>query len=86
MIGVDASLRVDGALCQRRTTRTVRRTARPTPTGVSAGGDLNSLAKGYVARGGVEAPTFLFQDARIGVPACAFHSLRISDAYPRPAP
>lgn len=30
VIGVDASLRVDGALCQRRTTRTVRRTARPT--------------------------------------------------------
>lgn len=30
VIGVDASLRVVGALCQRRTTRTARRTARPT--------------------------------------------------------
>jgi hypothetical protein len=30
------------------------------PTGVSAGGDLCSPAKGYVARGGVEPPTFRF--------------------------
>lgn len=34
------------------------------PTDVSAGGDLHSPAKGYVARGGVEPPTFRFSVGR----------------------
>ena len=34
------------------------------PTGVSADGDLCSPAKGYVARGGVEPPTFRFSVGR----------------------
>lgn len=34
------------------------------PTCVSAGGDLCSPAKGYVARGGVEPPTFRFSVGR----------------------
>ena len=54
------------------------------PTGVSADGDLCSPAKGYVARGGVEPPTFRFSVGRsyqlsyLAVPGSCYPAVRVA--------
>lgn len=50
------------------------------PTCVSAGGDLCSPAKGYVARGGVEPPTFRFSVGRSY--QLSYLALSLGSCYP----